>query len=332
MKAIVYKQHPNGQFGFESIEKETPRATGHDLLVDISAISINPVDYKVKRLLEMGKYANDTFGFDASGTVKAVGEKVTLFKPGDKVFYAGDLTRPGSYAQSQLVDERIVGLAPKSLNFEQAAALPLTSLTAWEMIFDRLKLSAESNQTVLVTGAAGGVGSITLQLLKKLTHCTIIATYGREESKGWIKQLGSDHLINHTMDFNPQLQKLNIKHVDVIFSLTHTDDYFKQYVDILAPQGQLIFIDEPKQFDLLAFKSKSAAVHMEFMFTRSMYQTADMIKQHDILTKIADLIDKQLIHTTMNESFGDVSVANIERAHELLESCQSRGKIVLNYR
>lgn len=331
MKAIVYTRQTNGHYGFEYMETNMPVAMGHDLLIDVKAISINPVDYKVKQLFEKGKYTNTIFGFDAAGIVKEVGDKVTLFKPGDKVYYAGDLTRAGSYAECQLVDERIVGSVPNTLSFEESAALPLTSLTAWEMLFERLRLNQASKNTVLITGAAGGVGSITIQLLKKLTQCTVIATYGREDSKEWLQRLGVDHTISHKEDLHSQLRDLDINHADTIISLTHTDDYSAQFVEILTPQGQLIFIDEPQHFDLLAFKSKSASIHMEFMFTRSMYQTADMIRQHEILNTIANLIDKKIIQTTLNETFGEVSVPNIEKAHQMLEKGLSRGKIVLHY-
>ncbi|VEG92154.1 zinc-binding alcohol dehydrogenase family protein [Legionella spiritensis] len=330
MQAIVYRRQPDNHYGFETIEKKMPDPSGHDLLVEIKAISVNPVDYKVKNMIAEGKPMVETLGFDAAGVVKAAGEKVRLFKPGDFVYYAGDITRDGSYAEYQLVDERIAGKHPQSLDFTQAAAMPLTSLTAWEILFDRLKLHEESRQNVLITGAAGGVGSILVQLLKHKTRCQIITTYGRAQSREWLNRLGSDRSINHKHDLAEQLQEQGINGIDIIISLTHTDQYVSQFAEIIEPQGDLVFIDEPRHFDLLAFKKKSISVHMEFMFTRSMYQTPDMIRQHEILNELADLIDKGVICSTMNESLGKINVANIVKAHDLLESGESRGKIILH--
>ncbi|MDI9818291.1 MULTISPECIES: zinc-binding alcohol dehydrogenase family protein [unclassified Legionella] len=332
MKAIGYqKSQPiENMDALIDIELPTPVATGQDLLVEIRAIAVNPVDYKVRLRNNPEAGQHRVLGWDASGVVKAVGEQVSLFKPGDEVWYAGDLTRPGCNSEFHLVDERIVGLKPKSLSFEQAAALPLTSLTAWELLFDRLLITAGEKANLLVTGAAGGVGSVLVQLARQLTALTVIGTASRKDSKEWITAHGGHYVIDHSKPMKPQLADLGINEVDYVISLTHTDNHVKELVSCLKPQSKFALIDDPIHFDALLFKSKSISIHWEMMFTRSMYKTPDMIKQHNILNEIAQLVDKKIIKTTLNEHFGTISASSLRKAHQLLESGEARGKIVLS--
>ncbi|KTC78025.1 zinc-binding alcohol dehydrogenase family protein [Legionella brunensis] len=331
MKAIGYqKSLPiENKDSLMDIEFPMPVAAGRDLLVEVKAVAVNPVDCKV-RLRDMpaaGEYR--VLGWDASGIVKAVGEQVTLFKPGDEVWYAGDITRPGCNSEFHLVDERIVGLKPKSLSFEKAAALPLTSITAWELLFDRLCITAGEKSNLLITGAAGGVGSILVQLARQLTALTIIGTASREESKRWILNQGAHHVIDHSKPMQEQLSMFGIHEVDYVISLTHSDEHVAELLKCIKPQGKFALIDDPSNLDIRLFKSKSISIHWEMMYTRSMYKTADMVKQHNILNELAHLVDKEIIKTTFNENFGTINAANLRKAHQLLESGQSRGKIVL---
>ena len=315
----------------QAIELPDPVATGHDILVVVEAISVNPVDTKIR-----ANVSPDTgykvIGWDAVGTVKAVGDKVSLFNVGDRVFYAGDLTRQGSNAELQLVDERIVGLAPTSLSNSEAAALPLTSITAWELLFDRLQIEKSKNNkpaSVLVIGAAGGVGSILVQLAKQLTNLTVVGTAAREESANWLKDLGVDHVLDHSKNLNEQRLAADLNEFDYVVSLTHTDQHLDSIMEVIKPQGKLALIDDPASFDILKLKRKSISLHWEFMYTRSMFQTEDMIAQHQLLTELATLVDSGTIKTTLGEHLGKINVANLIKAHGILESHQARGKLVL---
>ena len=315
----------------QAIELPDPVATGHDILVVVEAISVNPVDTKIR-----ANVSPDTgykvIGWDAVGTVKAVGDKVSLFNVGDRVFYAGDLTRQGSNAELQLVDERIVGLAPTSLSNSEAAALPLTSITAWELLFDRLQIEKSKNNkpaSVLVIGAAGGVGSILVQLAKQLTNLTVVGTAAREESANWLKDLGVDHVLDHSKNLNEQRLAADLNEFDYVVSLTHTDQHLDSIMEVIKPQGKLALIDDPASFDILKLKRKSISLHWEFMYTRSMFQTEDMIAQHQLLTELATLVDSGTIKTTLGEHLGKINVANLVKAHGILESHQARGKLVL---
>ncbi len=266
------------------------------------------------------------------GTVKAVGDKVSLFNVGDRVFYAGDLTRQGSNAELQLVDERIVGLAPTSLSNSEAAALPLTSITAWELLFDRLQIEKSKNNkpaSVLVIGAAGGVGSILVQLAKQLTNLTVVGTAAREESANWLKGLGVDHVLDHSKNLNEQRLAADLNEFDYVVSLTHTDQHLNSIMEVIKPQGKLALIDDPASFDILKLKRKSISLHWEFMYTRSMFQTEDMIAQHQLLSELATLVDNGTIKTTLSEHLGKINVANLIKAHGILESHKARGKLVL---
>lgn len=334
MKAIGFHQplpidHPDALI---DLELPIPVAQGRDLLVEVHAISVNPVDVKVRSGALAARGQVKQIGWDAAGIVRAVGNQVSHFKVGDRVWYAGDLQRAGCNAQFQLVDERIVGHAPQSLSFAQAAALPLTSLTAWELLFDRLKVQhADPTQTnrLLVVGAAGGVGSILLQLARALTGMTIIGTASRPETQEWVLARGAHHVINHHQSWSEQLQQFGIGCVSHVIGLNHTDTYIPQIVDILRPEGQLALIDDPEQFNIVPFKSKSLSVHWELMFTRSMFQTPNRCRQQSILERVTQLVDQGVITSTATQILHGINAANLRKAHALIEQGQMRGKLVL---
>jgi len=344
IKAIGYQNNLpiDNEQSLQDITLDKPVASGRDILVEVKAISVNPVDYKIRegRPAAEGEYA--VIGWDAAGTVTAVGEDVSLFSVGDNVYYAGDLTRSGSNAEYQLVDERIVGHMPASLSFAEAAALPLTTITAWEMLFDRLQVpvsdskandsnSSENanNVSVLVIGAAGGVGSILTQLLKTRTSATVIGTASRDESVQWLKDLGADHVINHRNPLSDELQKTGIAEVDYVVSLNNTEDHYEEIIKCLKPQGKLGLIDDPKSLDANPLKTKSLSLHWEFMFARSMFNTPDMIEQHHLLNAVAKLIDAGEIKTTVAHNLGAITAEHLRSAHQMLEKQQAHGKIVL---
>jgi zinc-binding alcohol dehydrogenase family protein len=271
-------------------------------------------------------------GFDAAGIVDAIGPDVALFKLGDEVFYAGSIQRQGTNSEFHLVDERIVGNKPKSLSFAQAAALPLTSITAWELLFDRLGAAPGKSldpRTLLITGGAGGVGSILIQLARRLTGLMVIATATRPESQKWCFELGAHAVIDHSKPIKEQIEQLKVPPVALVASLTFTDQHYKAIADLMAPQGKFGLIDDPPEFNVSVFKGKAVSIHWESMFTRSSFQTPDMIGQHYLLNDVADLIDKGVLRTTLDQTFGTINAANLKRAHALLESGKSRGKIVL---
>lgn len=330
MKAIVYQKAGLPLTDPQSLyETETtkPQPAGHDLLVKINAISVNPVDTKVRNGGDPEQPR--ILGWDASGVVEAIGDSVTLFAPGDEVFYAGSLVRPGTYAEYHLVDERITGRKPASLNNAEAAALPLTSLTAWELLFDRLEVGDGQGKSLLIVGAGGGVGSIMTQLASKLTGLTVIGTASRSETTDWVKSLGADHVIDHRQPMKQQLQAVGIEAVDYVASLTHTDLHYPQLVDIVAPQGRIGLIDDPQTLDALPLKRKAVSLHWELMFTRSLYTTPDIQRQHEILNEVAGLVDAGTLKTTLGEHYGKISAENLRKAHQLIESGRARGKIVL---
>ncbi|MGF1704697.1 zinc-binding alcohol dehydrogenase family protein [Enterovibrio baiacu] len=338
MKAIGYTQSLpiTDAASLVDIELPQPIATGHDILVKIKAIAVNPVDYKIRQNVAAEEGQHKVIGWDAVGEVVATGEAATLFAPGDTVFYAGDLTRQGSNAEFQLVDERIVGRKPKSLSDAEAAALPLTSITAWELLFEHLGLQQQapesndkSNDILLVVGAAGGVGSILVQLAKTLTGATIIATASRESSQAWVKKLGADHVVDHTQALAPQIEALGIGQVTHVASLNCSEAYFETYTQILAPFGKIGLIDDPKNIDASKIKLKSLSLHWEFMFARSMFNAADMNEQGKLLTRVSDLVDHGFIQTTARKHLGTINAANLREAHAELESGKSIGKIVL---
>ncbi|WP_428001319.1 zinc-binding alcohol dehydrogenase family protein [Acidovorax sp.] len=310
-----------------------PVATGRDLLVEVQAISVNPVDTKIRKSAAPAEGQRwKVLGWDASGIVKAVGPEVTLFKPGDRVWYAGSFARHGTNAELHLVDERIVGHAPKSLDFAQAAALPLTAITAWEMLFDRLGLAPgkkPEGKTLLIIGASGGVGSIMAQLAVRLTSLTVIGTASRPETQAWVKELGAHHVIDHSQPLAQELKAIGFPTVDTIVSLNQTETHLPQIVEAIAPQGKFGLIDDPRALDVMPFKRKSVSIHWEMMATRSMFQTADMVHQHHLLNEVAALVDAGLVRTTLAELFGSINAENLKKAHALIESGTARGKVVL---
>ena len=321
------------------IEIEAPKASGRDLLIKVSAVSVNPVDTKVRMRVEGVDGQHKILGWDAVGEVVAVGDETELFTVGDLVWYAGDITRSGSNAEFQLVDERIVGSKPKTLSDEAAAALPLTAITAYELLFDRLDFtpnqtsdeSGKPKPRILIVGAAGGVGSILTQLAKKLTDATVIGTASRPESQQWVKDLGADHVINHHQPMLEQLNACGIESVTHVISLTHTDQHFNQLITALSPQGKFALIDDPVGgLDITSLKVKSLSLHWELMFTRSMFNTWDMNKQHQLLNHVSQLIDDGVLKTTMGENYGSINADNLKRAHAHIESNKAIGKIVLS--
>lgn len=330
MKAISYIDGMD--HGFQNplvdIEKTMPTLKDRDLLVKVKAISVNPVDTKVRRNpVAVGN--TRILGWDAVGEVVEVGSGVQHFKVGDQVWYAGDLTRDGSNAEYQAVDERIVSLKPQSLSDAEAAALPLTAITAWEMLFDRFNVDLDKFDNILVIGGAGGVGSIAIQLLKAKTNLRVIATASREETKAWVKSLGADYVIDHTEDLNTQIKALGLDAPRYIFSTNQTETYLPQISKLIAPQGKFGLIDDPKSLDIGEFKSKSVSVHWEFMFTRSMFNTTDIEQQSQLLHQVAELVDNHRIKTTLNQTLGKINAKNLKLAHELIETGRAKGKIVL---
>lgn len=334
MKAVAYqKAGPiTSPEALVDVELDTPVAEGHDLLVRIQAVSVNPVDTKIRSNVSADNNQWKTLGWDAVGIVEAIGDQVSQFKVGDAVWYAGALNRQGSNSELQLVDERIVGHKPKTLEPREAAALPLTAITAWEMLFDRLQVPkvAPENTSILVIGGAGGVGSITIQLLKQLTNLTIISTASRTETKEWVKQLGADYVLDHRQPLTAQIKQLGLNAPLYVFSTTQTDQHLSDIVELIAPQGHFGLIDDPAQLDIKPFKSKSVSVHWEFMFTRSMYQTQDMVKQSELLSEVAELVDAGKIKTTVSQVLSPINAQNLKLAHQQIESGTTKGKIVLH--
>jgi len=339
MKAVGYnKSLPiDDPESLIDIELPQPVAEGHDLLVKVNSIAVNPVDYKIRQRMAPEDGSYKVIGWDAVGEVVATGDAVANFKPGAMVYYAGDLNRQGSNAEYQLVDERIVGSKPESLSDAEAAALPLTTITAWELLFEHLAIKQqsadskdESDEVILVIGAAGGVGSILIQIAKAITGATVIATASRESSKAWVKKLGADYVINHTQSLLPQIEALGIKQVTHIASLNSTETYFDTYSELLVPFGKIAMIDDPsKPLDVMQLKFKSQSLHIEFMFARSMFNAVDMAEQGRLLTCVADLVDQGYIQTTSGKNLGTINAENLKLAHAELESGKAIGKIVL---
>ena len=334
MKAVGYKKSLSVDDADSLIDFEVakPEPRGRDIRVAVKAISANPVDYKVRKRAAPPEGETKILGYDAAGIVDAVGPDVTLFGVGDEVFYAGSIQRQGTNSEFHLVDERIVGRKPQTLSFAQAAALPLTSITAWELLFDRLGAVPGKSldpRTLLIVGGAGGVGSILIQLARRLTGLTVVATASRPESQKWCLALGAHAVVDHARPIKEQIERLKLPPVALIASLTNTDQHYKALAEIIAPQGKYGLIDDPPEFNVSVFKGKAVSVHWESMFTRSSFQTPDMIGQHDLLNDVADLIDKGVLRTTLDQTFGTINAANLRRAHALLESGKSRGKIVL---
>ncbi|PZD96201.1 zinc-binding alcohol dehydrogenase family protein [Paenibacillus sambharensis] len=315
------------------VELQKPVPGGRDLLVSVQAVSVNPVDVKVRSPKERTEANPRILGWDAAGIVEQAGPDCTFFKPGDQVYYAGSITRPGSNSQFQLVDERIVGSKPQTLSFAEAAALPLTAITAWEALFERMGIQAaapaNTGKSILIIGAAGGVGSIAIQLAK-YAGLTVIGTASRSESAAWAKEMGADHIISHHEDFVPQLNKLGLQNVNYIFCLNSTEQHWSGMAEAIAPQGKICSIVETDQLlNLTLLKNKSVTFCWEFMFTRAMYETDDMIEQHRLLEGLARLIDRGVIRTTLTEKLEPINAANLKKAHAAIEEGRTIGKIVL---
>ena len=335
MKAVALKAYlpiDNPQ-SLLDVELEKPAPQGRDLLIAVSAISVNPVDTKVRAPKDKHEDQPRVLGWDAVGVVEAIGPAVSLFKPGDRVYYAGDITRPGSNSEYQLVDERIVGRAPASLSNAEAAALPLTAITAWEGLFDRLRINRDEGaaKTLLIIGGAGGVGSIAIQLAKQLTKVTVIATASRPETREWCLSLGADYVVDHRELIN-SMHAAGHEQVDYIFCLNNTDQHWLSLCDLVKPQGIICSIVETKQpVELNGLKNKSASFVWELMFTRSMFQTDDMIEQHHLLNELSGLIDAGKIKTTVTNVLSPINAENLRKAHAQLESGRTIGKVVLEH-
>jgi NADPH2:quinone reductase len=334
MKAVGYqKSLPiDAADSLVDFEAAKPEPKGRDIRVAVKAISVNPVDYKLRVRTAPPEGEYKILGYDAAGIVDAVGPEVSMFKPGDEVSYAGSLMRQGTNAEFHLVDERIVGKKPKSLSFTEAAALPLTSITAWELLFDRLGAVPGKSldaRTLLITGGAGGVGSILIQLARRLTGLTVVATATRPESRKWCLDLGAHAVIDHSKPMKEQIEALKLPPVELVASLNFTDQHYKAIAEFMAPQGRFALIDDAPEFAVAVFKGKSISVHWESMATRSAFQTPDMSAQGRLLNDVADLIDKGVLRTTLDKIFGTINATNLKRAHALLETGTSRGKIVL---
>ncbi|MHB8283658.1 MAG: zinc-binding alcohol dehydrogenase family protein [Caulobacteraceae bacterium] len=335
MRAIAYREAGpiDRADSLLDIELDDPVASGRDLLIEVKAVSVNPVDVKVRQSTERTGEGWRTLGWDAAGVVKAVGSQATVFKPGDEVFYAGSIARAGCDSTLHLVDERIVALKPKSLEWAQAAALPLTSITSWEALFDRLdvrKAVPGAANALLLIGGAGGVGSVAIQLARQLTDLTVIATASRPETQDWVRKMGAHYVIDHSQPLAPQIEALGLGAPAFVFSTTHTDRHLSDIVDLIAPQGRFALIDDPAALDIMPFKRKSVSVHWELMFTRSLFETADMSEQGRLLTQVARLVDDGRLMSTLTERLSPINAANLKRAHALIESAATRGKVVLH--
>ena len=334
MKAIAYRTAGSldRDDALENVELDRPKATGRDILVAVKAISVNPVDYKIRKNVSAEDGQWKVLGWDVAGEVVEVGDDVSAFKPGDEVFYSGSLIRQGANSEFHLVDERIVGHKPKSISNAQAAALPLTAITAWEMLFDRLDVEKPvpgAANAIVIIGGAGGVGSIAIQLVRALTDLTVIATASRPETQAWVKELGAHHVIDHSKPIAEQVKALGIGAPGFVFSTTETPRHTKEIIELIAPQGRFGLIDDPETFDITGFKRKALSVHWELMFTRSIYETADMDEQGELLNEVAALIDAGRIRTTVTDVMSPINAENLKKAHATLESGKARGKIVL---
>jgi zinc-binding alcohol dehydrogenase family protein len=335
MKAVALTRYlpitdPESLF---NVDLPKPQAAGRDLLVRVEAVSVNPVDTKVRAPKPDVEKTPRVLGWDAAGVVESVGPNVTSFRQGDDVFYAGDITRPGTNSEYHLVDGRIVGHKPSSLSFAEAAALPLTSITAWETLFERLGVDRDadnSDRTLLILGGAGGVGSIAIQLAK-WSGLIVIATVSRPETQDWVKGLGADHVVDHRQPLPPQLAAIGHNEVNFIANFNNTDAYWVVMAESIKPQGRIVSIvenDHPVEIGLL--KSKSASFGWVFMFTRAMFQTADMAEQGKILDRIAQLVDAGIIRTTLTERLSPISASNMRAAHAKSESGRTIGKVAIS--
>lgn len=334
MKAIGYRAPGpiERNNALEDIELPDAIPQGRDICVAVQAISVNPVDTKIRRSVAPPDSEYKVLGWDASGVVVSVGREVSLFKPGDEVYYAGSLDRAGSNSELHIVDERIVGRKPRSLNFAEAAALPLTTITAWESVFERLDVTRptpEGGDTILVIGGAGGVGSIAIQILRQFTDLTIVATASRPETQAWVKEMGAHHVIDHQKPLYDEIKRIGVSAPGFVFSTTETDKHLDSIVEPIAPQGRFCLIDDPPPLDIIKLKRKSLSLCWELMFTRPLYGTADIEDQHRLLNTVSAMVDQGRICSTMTAHYGRINSSNLIRAHALIESGKARGKLVL---
>ena len=334
MKAIGYRNAGSidRRDSLEFIDLPRPVASGHDVLVEVEAVSVNPVDTKLRKGVSPAPGEHRVLGWDAAGRVVEVGEHVASLKAGDAVYYAGSIARPGANSQFHLVDERIVGHKPTTLSCAEAAALPLTAITAWEMLFDRLDIRRAvpgAAHAIVIVGGAGGVGSIAIQLARVLSDVVVIATASRQETKDWVAELGAHYVVDHSRPIAEQVAALGLGAPAFVFSTTETDRHLDQIAELIAPQGRFGLIDDPKALSILPFKRKSVSIHWELMFTRSMFQTPDMDQQARLLDEVARLVDEGKVRTTLNQVLRPIDPANLKQAHALIESGRSKGKIVL---
>ncbi|GAA0825489.1 zinc-binding alcohol dehydrogenase family protein [Marinomonas arenicola] len=334
MKAIGY-QTPSSieqETSLVDITLEKPVATGKDLLVKVHAVSVNPADTKIRAMVPPPADSWGVLGFDASGVVEAVGPETSQFNVGDEVYYSGSVARPGTNSEFHLVDERIVGKKPTSLSHPEAAALPLTTLTAWEALFDRLDVNrptVQGSKLILVIGGAGGVGSIAIQLLRARTDMTIIATASRPETEDWVRELGAHHVINHREPLAPQIEALGLGAPGFVFSTNQTHKHLPDIAELIAPQGRFSMTDELEPFESRPFVMKAVSLHFELMFTRSLFATADMDEQGKLLNQVATLVDSGKIRTTLTDIAGQINAANLRKVHAQIETGSARGKVVL---
>lgn len=333
MKAVAYRHshpsdHDEALLDLDLPEPGPPR--GHDLLVEVRAVSVNPVDAKVRKRTDPAGEPK-VLGYDASGVVRAVGPDARLFRPGQEVYYAGDVSRPGTNAALHLVDERIAGPKPRTLSHAEAAALPLTAITAWEALFDRLRVARDTRPTgeaVLITGGAGGVGSIAIQLARRLTGMRVVATASRPETRAWCEELGAHDVLDHSRDLAPQAKALGVP-VTKVFSVTASDRHWDAICDLLAPFGAVCLIDDPEPVDVRKLKWKCGSLHWELMFARPLHKAADLEEQHRLLAEVSRMVDAGELRTTVGEHLGPINAANLRRAHAVVEAGTARGKIVL---
>ncbi|MGY5811716.1 zinc-binding alcohol dehydrogenase family protein [Rhizobium sp. LEGMi198b] len=335
MKAVGYKT-PSAIDGADSlvdIEIAKPVPEGHDILVEMKAVSVNPVDYKIRRSTPPAEGMDwKVIGWDAAGIVAAVGPEVTRFAPGDEVWYAGSILRPGTNAEFHLVDERIVGHKPSKLDWSDAAALPLTTLTAWEALFDRMNVKkpvSGAANAILIIGGAGGVGSIAIQIARQFTDLTVIATASRPQTREFVTKMGAHHVVDHSKPLAQQIADLGIGAPAFVFSTTQTEKHVVEIAELISPQGRFGLIDDPKSFDIMLFKRKAVSIHHELMFTRSIYQTPDMIEQGRILDEVGAAADAGRIRSTTTVRLGTINADNLKKAHAQLESGSTIGKVVL---
>ena len=331
MQAIGFQQ-PGSIDVLINIEQPTPTPEGRDVLIEVKAVSVNPVDVKVRQSAKIEPSQWKVLGWDAAGIVTAIGPDVTIFQPGDEVFYAGAIDRPGTNAEYHLVDERIVGMKPKTIDWAEAAALPLTAITAWEMLFERLEVKKSvpgAANAIVIIGGAGGVGSIAIQMARKLTNLTVIATASRPETIAWVKEMGAHHVIDHTLPLAQQVAALGLGAPAFVFSTTQTDQHLEAIAELIAPQGRFGLIDDPMTLDINRFKRKSVSVHWEFMFTRSFFNTVDITEQGKLLNEVSRLVDEDVLRTTLTQRYSPIDAANLKQVHALIESGKARGKIVL---